>query len=92
MGKMENTFKNPILAKEGNKIDVSLQQPPTTIALPPEPIYEEEIEQTNAQAQRENQLCNVRLKVVRMYKSSKVTAQGFLCEDEPWNIVDQKAA
>ena len=80
-----------IISKEGNEADVLLQPPPTSVTMPPEPIYEEEVESTNPQAERELQLCNAQLKVVWRTECAKVTAQGVLCEDKTWKIALQKA-
>ena len=67
----KGNFKMAFLAKEGIEIDTLIQPPRTTVALQLRSIYEEETDQTNAQAERERELCNAQLKIVLTNKYAK---------------------
>ena len=72
-----------ILAREGLLIDTPLATPPTELTLTNQPANEKEIEQMNAQAERELQLRNAH---------ANVHAQGTLCDDKPWKLCNQEGA
>ena len=58
-----------ILAEDETEVDALLQPPRIIVILPPEHIYEEEVEQNI-------QLHNAQIKVVWRNKCAKVIAQG----------------
>ena len=45
-------LKLAIMAKEGISIDILLDDPPDKVTLPPEPIYEDDVENSTAQSER----------------------------------------
>ena len=72
-----------ILAREGIQIDTPLATPPTELTLTNQPANEKEIEQMNAQAERELQLRNAH---------ANVHAQGILYDDKSWKLCNQEGA
>ena len=55
-------LKLAILAKEGISIDTLREDPPTKITFPPEPIYEENVESSRTQSERDRKTRNEQLK------------------------------
>ena len=46
-------LKLAFMAKEGISIDILLGDPPDKVILPPEPIYETDVENSTAQSERD---------------------------------------
>ena len=63
-------LKLAIMAKEGISIDILLDDPPDKVTLPPEPIYEEDVQNSTAQSERDRRTRNEQLKIQFRIKSS----------------------
>ena len=59
----EIMLKLAILAKEGISIDTLLEDPPDKVTLPPEPIYEADVENSTAQSERDRRTRKSNLKI-----------------------------
>ena len=84
-------LKLVILAKEGISIDTLQEEPPNKVTLPPEPIYEANVENTTAQSERDRKTRNEQLKNTWLNRCQKIELAGILCRDKPWKFCDNKA-
>ena len=55
-------LKLAIMAKEGISTDILLENPPDIVILPPEPIYEDNVENSTSQSERDRKIRNEQLK------------------------------
>ena len=88
--KLTQQWKLALLAKEGIQLDTLLNDPPTTVTYPPEPTYEEPVENHTQATDRDRKVRNQQLKVNWQYRWKKVEEIGILCGDKPWGICEQK--
>ena len=79
-----------MLAKEGTQLDNLLNDPPRAVAYPPEPIYEETVENHTQATERDRKIPNQQLKVNWQNRCKKIEEIGILCGDKPWGIREQK--
>ena len=84
-------LKLAILAKEGNSIDTFCENPPDKVTFPPEPIYEDNLENSIAQSERDRKNRNEQLKNAWLNRCQKIELARILCGDKPWNFCDNKA-
>ena len=84
-------LKLAIMAKEGISIDILLEDPPDKVILPPEPIYEADVENSTAQSERDRRIRNEQLKNSLLNHCQKVELVSILCGEKPWNYCDNKA-
>ena len=56
-------LKLAIMTKEGISIDTLLDDPKDEVTLPPEPIYEDDVEKSTAQSKRDRRTRNEQLKI-----------------------------
>ena len=75
-------LKLAILAKEGISIDTLRKDPPDKRTLPPEPIYEDKVENTS-QSERDRKTQNEQLKNPWLNCCQKIELVGILCGDKP---------
>ena len=80
-----------ILAKEGISVNTLWEDPPDKLTLPPEPIYEENVENSTAQSERDLKTRNEQLKNTWLSRFQKNELAGKLCGDRPWRFCDNKA-
>ena len=83
--------KLAIMAKEGISIDILLEDPPDKVTLPPEPIYEDDVENSTAQSERDRRTRNEQLKNSWLNRCKKIELVGILCGEKPWKYCDSKA-
>ena len=76
-----------IMAKEGISIDILLADPPDKVVLPPEPIYEDNVENSTSQSERERKIRNEQLKNSWLNRCQKKELVGILCGENPGNTV-----
>ena len=76
-------LKLAILAKEGISIDTLREDPPDKVTLPPEPIYEDNIENSTSQIERDRKIRNEQLKNAWLNRCQKIELVGILCGDKP---------
>ena len=84
-------LKLAIMAEEGISIDILPDDPPDKVILPPEPIYENDVENSTAQSERDRRTRNEQLKNSWLNRCQKIELVGILCEEKPWKYCDSKA-
>ena len=84
-------LKLAILAKEGLLIDTLREDPPDKVTLPPEAIYEANVENSTAQSGRDSKTRTEQLKNTWLNRCQKIEQAGILCGDKPWKFCDNKA-
>ena len=90
--KWTQQWKLALLAKEGIQLDNLLENdPPATVTYPPEPTYEEPVENHTQATERDRKVRNQQLKVNWQNRFKKVEEIGILCGDRQWGICEQKA-
>ena len=62
------------LAKEGISIDIIGEAPPDKISSPPEPIYEEDVDNRTVQSERDRRIRSEQLKNAWPNKGQKIEA------------------
>ena len=77
-------LKLAIMAKEGISIDILLGDPPDKLILPPEPIYEADVENSTAHSERDRRIRNEQLKNSWLNHCQKIELVGILCGEKPW--------
>ena len=87
--KWTQQWKLDLLAKEGIQLDNLLNDPPAAVTYPPEPIYEEPVENHTQAAERDRKVRNQQLKVNWQNRCKKIEEIGMLCGDKPWGICEQ---
>ena len=76
-------LKLAIMAKEGISIDILLEDPPDKVILPPEPIYEDNVENSTSQNKRDRSIRNQQLKNSWLNRCQKIELVGILCGEKP---------
>ena len=84
-------LKLAILAKEGISIDTLCEDPLDKVIFPPEPVYEDNVENSTTQSERDRKTGNEQLKNAWLIKCQKIELAGILCGDKPWKFCDNKA-
>ena len=84
-------LKLAIHAREGIVVDLFLADPPNYVVLPPEPAYEDAVENPTAQLERDRRTRNEQAKAAWKNHCLRIEAIGVLCGDKPWKICDRKA-
>ena len=84
-------LKLAIVAKEGISIDILQTDPPDKVVLPPEPIYEDNVENSTSQSKRNRKIRNEQLKNSWLNRCQKIELVGILCGEKPWKYCDNKA-
>ena len=85
-------LKPAILAREGIVVDILLADPPEHVILPPEPAYEDAVENPTAQSERDQRTRNEQAKTAWKNHCQRVAVVGILCGDKPWQLCDRKAS
>ena len=85
-------FKLTILAREGIVVDLLLADPPDHVVLPPEPAYEDAVENPTAQSERDRRTRNEQAKTAWKNHYLRLETLDLLCGDKPWKICDHKAS
>ena len=84
-------LKLAIMAKEGISIDILLGDPPEKVTLPPEPIYEIDVENSTAQSKRDRRIRNEQIENSWLNHCQKIELVDILCCEKPWKYCDNKA-
>ena len=84
-------LKLAIMAKEGISIDILLEDPPDKFILPPEPIYEDNVENSTSQSERDRRIRNEQLKNSWLNRCQKIDFVETLCGEKPWKYCHNKA-
>ena len=85
-------LKLAILAREGIEVDLLLVDPPEHVLLPPEPAYEDAVDNPTAQSERDRRTRNEQAKTAWKNQCQRVITVAILCGDKPWKICDRKAS
>ena len=70
-------------AKEGFSKNILREAHPDKLTLPPEPIYEEDVDNSAALSERNRKVRNEQLKNTWLNKYQNNEASGSLCGDKP---------
>ena len=89
--KWTQQWKLTMLAKERIQLETLLNGPPPSATYPPEPIYEEPVENHTESTDRDRKVCNQQLKLNWQNRSKKVDEFGILRGDKHWEHCAQKA-
>ena len=73
-------------------MDLLLLDPPDHVLLPPEPAYEDAVDNPTAQSERDRRTRNEQAKTAWKNQCQRVTAVGILCGDKTWKLCDRKAS
>ena len=74
------------LAKKGISIDTLREDSPDKVTFPPKPIYEDNVENSTTQSERNRSTRNEQLKNKWLNKCQKIELAGILCGDKPWKF------
>ena len=77
-------LKLATLAREGIIVDLLLVDPPEDIILPPEPAYEDAVENPTEQLERDQRTRNEQAKTAWKNNCLRIEAIGVLCGDKPF--------
>ena len=80
-----------ILAKEGVSIDTVREDTPNKVTFPPEPTYEDNVENSTSQSERDRKNWKEQLKSAWLNRCQKIQLAGILCGDKPWKLCNSKA-
>ena len=83
-------LKLAILAEEGISINTLREDPPVKVTYPPEPIYENNVENSTAQSERNWKTRKDQLKNAWLNRCQKIEPAGILCGDKPCKFCDNK--
>ena len=61
------------------------------VTLPPAPLYEDNVENSTSQDERDGRTQNEQLKNSWLNRCLKIELVGILCGDKPWKYCDSKA-
>ena len=85
-------LKLAILARDDIVVEILLADPPDRVILPPDPAYEDAVENPTAQSERDRRTRNEQAKTAWINHCQRVAAVGILCRDKPWQFCDRKAS
>ena len=60
------------------------------VTLPPEPIYEDDVENSTSQRERDRRIQSEQLKNSWLNRCQKIEFVGILCGERPWKYYDTK--
>ena len=69
-----------------------MAESPEHVVVPPEPAYEDAVENPTAQLERDKCTRNEQAKTAWKNHCLRIEAIGVLCGDKPWKICNQKAS
>ena len=73
-------------------MDILLVDPPEHVILPPEPAYEDAVENPTAQSERDRRTRDEQAKTAWKNHCQRIAVVGIVCGDKPWQLCDQKAS
>ena len=85
-------IKLAIRARERILVDLLLADPPEHVVLPPEPAYEDAVDNPTAQSEREIRIRNEQAKTAGKNHCLRLETVGVLCGDKPWKVCDPKTS
>ena len=84
-------LKLAIQAKEGISVDTLREDPQNKVTLPPEPIYEDNVENSTTQSERDRKTRNEQLKNAWLKRCQKIEVAVILCGDKPMKFCNNIA-
>ena len=84
-------LKLAIMAKDVISIDTLREDHPNKVTLRPEPIHEDNVENSTSQSERDRKTRNEQLKNSWLNRCQKIELVSILCGDKPWKFSDTKA-
>ena len=84
-------WKLALLAKEGIQLEHLLNDPPATVKYPPEPTYEDPMENHTQATEKDRKIRNQQLKVNWQNRCKKINEIGILRGDKAWRICEKKS-
>ena len=84
-------LKLAIMAKEGISIEILFEDPPDKVILPPEPIYEDNVENSTSRSEKDRKNRLEQLKNSWLNRCQKIELIGILCGEKPWKYCGNKA-
>ena len=72
-------LKLAILAKDGISIDTLREDPLDKVTFPPEPIYEDNVENSTSQSERDRKIWNEQLKNAWLNRCQKIELVDIFC-------------
>ena len=81
-----------IAGERRDQLETFINGPPPAVTYPPEPTYEEPVENHTQATERDRKVRNQQLKVNWRNRCKKIVKIGILCGDKPWEHYEQKAA
>ena len=76
-------LEDAILDRVGIEVDLLLADPPVNVILPPEPAYEDTVDNPTAQSERDRRTRNEQAKTAWKNQCQRIEAVGILCGDKP---------
>ena len=73
-------------------MDLLLADPPELVILPPEPAYEDGVENPTAQSEGDRRTRNEQAKTAWKNHCQRIAAVGILCGDKTWQLCDRKTS
>ena len=89
--KWGNILELAILAIEEIPVDILREAPTDKVAFFPEPIFEEHVDNSTAQAERDLKIRNEQLKNKWLNRGREIEAAGILCGDRFMSFCDSAA-
>ena len=90
MGSLADNVEIGYPAKEGMSIDTLREDPSDKVALPPEPIYEDNVENSTSQNETDRKTRNEKLRNAWLNRCPKIELVVILCGDKSWKYCDNK--
>ena len=84
-------LKLAIMAKDGISIEALREDPANKVTLLSEPVYEDNVENSTSQSERDRKTRNEQIKNSWLNRCQKIELVGILCGDKPWEYCHSKA-
>ena len=84
-------LKMALVAKTNIELDELLQERPTTVIFPPEPVEEQPVQNTTQTMKRERMTRDKQAIAKWKNECNQIDRIGVLCGDKPWDLADRKA-
>ena len=89
--KCRSQLKMTLVAKTNHELDEILQERPTAVMYPPEPVEEQPVQNPTQTMERERQTRYHQAIAKWKNKCNQCYRVGVLCGDKPWDMADRKA-
>ena len=86
---MDTTVEASTASKKRIQLEHLLNDPPVTVTYPPEPTYQEPVENHTQATERDRKIRNQQLKVNWQNRCKQIDETGILCGDKQWGICEK---